>query len=107
MSALGLGSHNTSRLPRSFPLSSASRGSMVLYCLADEGKEKDGLLPPTTSRFVGLETSNHASIMSSSGSLLVDSKYPGGAIPSGDENEPMEEDLLHGPRAYGRTKLGV
>ena len=44
---------------------------------------------------------------------LADSKYPGGAIPSvlgpipcaydpsGDENEPMnEEDLLHDPRAY-------
>ena len=45
---------------------------------------------------------------------LADSKYPGAAIPgvrglipytydpSGDENEPMdEEDLLHDPRAYG------
>jgi len=119
MAALGLGVHN-SGLPHSFPLSPAGCGSMVLYRLADEGKEKDGLAPPNL-RFLGSETSNRASILSSSGSsfVLADSKYPGGAVPSvcspipyaydpsGDENEPMdEEDLLHDPRAYAAYKAG-
>ena len=120
MAALGLGVHN-SGLPHSFPLSPAGRGSMVLYRLADEGKEKDGL-PPPNLRFLGSETSHRASVVSSSGSSFVslaDSKYPGGAIPSvrglvpyaydpsGDENEPMdEEDLLHDPRAYAAYKAG-
>jgi len=118
MAALGLGVHN-SGLPNSFPLSPAGRGSMVLYRLADEGKEKDGL-PPPNSRFLGLDRSTRVSVVSSSGSSFVsvaDSKYPGGAIPSvrglipyaydpsGDENEPMdEEDLLHDPRAYAAYK---
>ena len=117
MAALGLGAHN-SGLPHSFPLSSAGRGSMVLYRLADEGKEKDGLPPPNT-RFLGSNTSNRASVISSSSSFvsLADSKYPGGTVssirglipyaydPSGDENEPMdEEDLLHDPRAYAEHK---
>ena len=118
MAALGLGAHNTSGLRHPFPLSPAGRGSMMLYRLTDEGKENDGLLPPTTSRFVGSETSNHTSTMSSYGSSLADSKYPGSAIPSvrglipyaydpsGDENEPMDEDLLHSPRAYAAYKAG-
>jgi len=83
MAALGLGVHN-SGLPNSFPLSPAGRGSMVLYRLADEGKEKDGL-PPPNSRFLGLDKSTRVSVVSSSGSSFVslaDSKYPGGAIPS-------------------------
>ena len=46
-------------------------GRWCLYRLADEGKEKDRLLPPTTSRFVGSETSNRASIVSSSGSSFA------------------------------------
>jgi len=119
MAALSLGVHN-SGLPHSFPLSPAGCGLMVLYHLADEGKEKDGLAPPNL-RFLDSETSNRASVLSSSGSsfVLADSKYPGGAVPSvcspipyvydpsGDENEPMDkEDLLHDPRAYAAYKAG-
>jgi hypothetical protein len=119
MAALGLGAHN-SGLPHSFPLSPAGRGSMVLYRLADEGKEIDGL-PPPNMRFLGSDSSNRASVISSSSSFvsLADSKYPTGTgtvssirglipyayDPSGDENEPMdEEDLLHDPRAYAAYK---
>ena len=122
MATLGLGAHNTSGLPSSFPPSAVgARGSMVLYRLADEGKEKDGLIPPNL-RFVGSDTSRRASVISSSASSFVsfaDSKYHGAAVPSvrglvpyaydpsGDENEPMdEEDLLHDPSAYAEYKAG-
>jgi hypothetical protein len=78
MAALSLGAHNTSGLP---PLAC---GSWV-----------DGVVS------------------------LADSEHPGGAIPSvlgpipyaygpsGNENEPMDEDdLLHDPRAYVVHKVG-
>jgi len=43
---------------------------MVLYRLADEGKEKDPLIPPPL-RFVGSDTSRRATMISSSGSSFV------------------------------------
>jgi len=79
MTALGLGVHN-SGLPYSSPLSPAGCGSMVLYRLADEGNEKDGL-PTPNLHFLGSDTVDRASVVSSSGSSFVslaDSKYPGG-----------------------------
>jgi len=118
MAALGLGAHNTSGLPPSLPI---SRGSMVLYRLADEKEGREGLLLPPNLRFTGAgSTGNRDSAASSSASSFVsfnDSKHhskvpnmrglvPYAYDPSGDENQPMdEEDLLHDPRAYEAFKL--
>jgi len=118
MAALGLGAHNTSGLPPAFPI---SRGSMVLYRLADEKEGREGLLLPPNLRFVGAgSTGNRDSAASSSSASsfmsFTDSKHhskvpnmrglvPYAYDPSGDENQPMdEEDLLHDPRAYAAFK---
>ena len=63
MATLGLDAHN-SRLQYCFSLSSAGRRLMVFCRLADEGKEKDGF-PAQNLRFLGSDTSNRASVISS------------------------------------------
>jgi beta-glucanase (GH16 family) len=91
--------------------SSGSRGSMVLYRLADPGQDAAGLAPPRFSTF------NRDSVYSTSGdsfvSLSAESKYPSGFPgmggterglvpyaydPTTDEMDPVdEEDMLHDP----------
>ena len=79
-----------------------------------EKKEKDGL-PPLNTRFLGSDTSNRPSVISSSSSFvsLADSKYARGTVssirgfipyacdPSGDENEPIDEEDCY--TTHGRT----
>ncbi|KAJ3494568.1 hypothetical protein NLJ89_g10781 [Agrocybe chaxingu] len=108
MAGLGLGSNN-SGLPHSI----GPRGSMILYRLADDGKEaRESLLMPPK-----LFQNNRDSIASSSGDSMIsissDSKYPSGMPtvrglvpyaydPILDENEaPDDEDLLHDPSRKG------
>lgn len=104
MATLDLGMHNLGLL-HSFPLSSAGPGSIVLYHLAEERKEKDGLLPSTT-HFLCSDTLNCASVISSSSSFisLANSKYPGGTISSicglipyayNSSGELMDEEIYY------------
>ncbi|CAA7270511.1 unnamed protein product [Cyclocybe aegerita] len=108
MAGLGLG-NNSSGLPHSI----GPRGSMILYRLADDGKEarESLLMPPKLFR------DKRDSIASSSGDSMIsissDSKYPSGMPsvrglvpyaydPILDENEaPDDEDLLHDPNRKG------